>query len=68
MCMLLKALAIPAFLFWIFCVGCVGGRSADRGFDNMEVPMLMIWSVLTTLFGPLMLVYDLIRHGWHNNR
>lgn len=60
-------LIIFVVLFWMFCAGCTGGRMVERA-DDMSVFGLFMFSIFVALFAPLALVYDLIRHGWHNNR
>lgn len=60
-------LIILAVFFWIFCAGCTGGRMVERA-EYMSIFQLFIYSILISLFSPLVLVYDLIRHGYHNDK
>lgn len=60
-------LIILAVFFWMFCAGCTGGRMVERAKD-MSTFQLFLYSILISLLSPLALVYDLIRHGWRNNR
>ena len=60
-------LIIFGVLFWMFCARCTGGRMVERA-EDMSTFRLFLYSILISLFSPFTLLYELIRHGWRNDR
>ncbi len=56
-----------AFIIWVLCAVEVSMRDVER-LVNMSIFKLFLWMTSVALFSPLALVYDLIKHGWYNNK
>ena len=56
-----------AFIIWVLCAVEVSMRDVER-LVNMSIFKLFLWMTSVALFSPLVLVYDLIKHGWYNNK
>ena len=55
------------FIIWMFCAIQVSIRDVDRIMEMSETK-LFFWIMLVALVSPIALVYDLIKHGWNNDR
>ena len=56
-----------AFIIWVLCAIEVSMRDTER-LMNMSIPKMFLWMMCVALFSPLVLVYDLIKYGWYNNK
>lgn len=59
-------LILIAFVSWTICILGCWHRISERYYDD---PFTMILKYLIVIpLAPLVFVYDLLRHGWHNDR
>ena len=54
-------------IIWILCAIDVSARDVNRVME-MSVFQFFLWMTSIALASPIVLIYDLIKNGWNNDR